>query len=63
MPFAGPAVRGGDFVGLSDLIREQAWDEATAQWRRKMRRRRVAFFLAYFVVSTACHLVIIAALG
>ena len=63
VPFAGPAVRGGDFVGLSELIRQQAWDEATAQWRRKMRRRRVAFFLAYFVVSTACHLVIVSALG
>jgi hypothetical protein len=46
---------------LADLIREQAWDEETARWRRKMRRTRVVFFLAYFVVSTACYSVMLAA--
>ena len=46
---------------LADLIREQAWDEETARWRRKMRAMWVAFFIAYFVVSTACYAVIFAA--
>jgi hypothetical protein len=49
----------GDFMDpLADLIREQEWDEETARWRRKMRRMRTAFFIAYFMVSTACYAVI-----
>lgn len=53
-----------DFLDpLADLIREQAWDEDTARWRRKMRRMRIGFSIVYFAVSTACYFVIIAAAG
>jgi len=52
------------FLGpLADLIREQARDEDTARWRRKMRRMRIGFSIVYFVVSTFCYWVIITAAG
>ena len=46
---------------LGHLILEQERDEEAARWRRLMRRRLVAYSVAYFVVSTGCYTVIVVA--
>ena len=63
MPLAlQPIVPGDGFLTpLSHLILEQERDEEAARWRSRMRRRLVAYAVAYFVVSTSCYAVIVAA--
>ena len=51
----------GFLTPLAHLILEQERDEEAARWRRHMRRRLVAYCVAYFVVSTSCYTVILAA--